>query len=364
MAGPLSGLRVVEMAGIGPGPFTGMLLADMGADVVRVARPGEAATTAGGSDPTLRGRSHVETDLKSDSGRELVLSLADAAEVLIEGFRPAVMERLGLGPDVLLARNPRLVYGRMTGWGQEGPLASTAGHDINYIAIGGVLGAIRRRGERPLFPLNLVGDYGGGGMLLALGVVSAVVHARATGQGQVVDAAMVEGASQLSTLIHGLHHRGMWSDEPGTNLLDSGAHFYEVYETADGGHMSVGAIEPQFYAELLACLDIPAEDMPQWDTARWPEFKQLLDELFRSRTRQEWTTVFDGSDACVAPVLGLFEAFQHPHNQARGSFIDVGGATVPAPAPRFSATPSHATEPATVAAEDVLARWGTAAGAA
>jgi len=363
MAGPLSGLRVVEMAGIGPGPFTGMLLADMGADVVRVARPGEAATTAGAGDPTLRGRTHVETDLKSDSGRELVLSLTDAAEVLIEGFRPGVMERLGLGPEVLLGRNPRLVYGRMTGWGQEGPLASAAGHDINYISIAGVLGAIRRRGERPLFPLNLVGDYGGGGMLLALGVVSAVLHARATGQGQVVDAAMVEGASQLSTLIHGLHRRGMWSDEPGTNLLDSGAHFYEVYETSDGGHMSVGAIEPQFYAELLSRLEISPEEMPQWDMPRWPEFKDRLAERFRSRSRQEWTAVFEGSDACVAPVLGLFEASEHPHNRARGSFITVDGATVPAPAPRFSVTPSEATDPVTVTAEEVLARWvGAAAG--
>src|SRR4051812_40947464 len=352
-AGPLSGVRVVELAGIGPGPFAAMLLADLGADVVRVARPGPPG---GPDDVLLRGRTIVRADLKSDEGRETVLALADAADVLIEGFRPGVTERLGLGPDELIARNPRLVYGRMTGYGQDGPLSSIAGHDINYISISGVLGSVRRAGERPLFPLNLVGDFGGGGMLLALGVVAAVLHARATGEGQVVDAAMVDGASLLATMMHGFRANGMWG-EPGTNLLDSGAHFYEGYETADGGHMAVVAIEPQFYAELLERLELSPDELPQWDQARWPEFKERLAGVFRARTREQWTAHFEGSDACVTPVLDLFEAPSHPHNRAREGFVDQDGATVPAPAPRFSATPA-AIAPATEAsADDVRARW-------
>jgi alpha-methylacyl-CoA racemase len=357
MAGPLEGLRVVEIGGIGPSPFAGMLLADMGADVVRVARPSGAAPVEVAGDPTLRGRVSVSADLKTDEGRGLVQRLAEAAEALIEGFRPGVMERLGLGPDELLARNPRLVYGRMTGYGQDGPLASVAGHDINYISIAGVLGATRRAGERPLFPLNLVGDYGGGGMLLALGVVSAVLHARGSGHGQVVDAAMVEGASQLATLIHGLHAGGVWSDEAGTNMLDSGAHFYEVYETADGGFMSVGAIEPQFYGELLRLLDLPAEELPQWDRERWPEFKARLADVFRARTRDEWTGIFEHAEACVTPVLGLFEAPRHPHNIARGGFTELDGATVPAPAPRFGGTPTGPAPSAAVSPAEALERW-------
>jgi alpha-methylacyl-CoA racemase len=357
MPGPLSDLRVLEMAGIGPGPFAGMLLADMGAEVVRVVRPNDVALLGDGPDVTVRGRIQVEADLKSDDGRELVRSLADGADALIEGFRPGVMERLGLGPEELLARNPRLVYGRMTGWGQEGPLANRAGHDINYISIAGVLGAFRRTGERPMFPLNLVGDYGGGGMLLALGVVCAVLHARATGEGQVVDAAMVDGSSMLATLIHGLRAQGIWGEQAGTNLLDSGAHFYEVYETSDGGFMSVGAIEPQFYAELLERLALSPEEWPQFDRERWPDFKQRLAEVFRARTRDEWTQVFDGSDACVAPVLGLFEASSHSHNEARQGFVEFGGVTVPAPAPRFSATPSEMRASERADAQEVLARW-------
>jgi alpha-methylacyl-CoA racemase len=360
MPGPLSDLRVLEMAGIGPGPFAGMLLADMGAEVVRVVRPNDVALLGSGPDVTVRGRIHVEADLKSDEGRELVRSLADGADALIEGFRPGVMERLGLGPDELLARNPRLVYGRMTGFGQDGPLANRAGHDINYISIAGVLGAFRRTGERPMFPLNLVGDYGGGGMLLALGVVCAVLHARTSGEGQVVDAAMVDGASMLATLIHGLHAQGIWGEQAGTNLLDTGAHFYEVYETSDGGFVSVGAIEPQFYAELLDRLGLAPEEWPQFDRGRWPEFKQRFAELFRARTRDEWTQVFDGSDACVAPVMGLFEAPSHPHNEARQGFLEFGGVTVPAPAPRFSATPSEMRASAPGDAQDVLARWALA----
>jgi alpha-methylacyl-CoA racemase len=360
MSGPLSDLRVLEMAGIGPGPFAAMVLADMGADVIRVTRPGDAAPFAASVDATLRGRTVIEADLKSDQGRELVHSLAAVADVLIEGYRPGVMERFGLGPDELLTRNPRLVYGRMTGFGQDGPLAARAGHDINYISIAGVLGATRRIGERPMFPLNLIGDYGGGGMLLALGVVCAVLHARSTGQGQVVDAAMVDGASLLTTIIHGLHAHGAWSDEAGTNLLDSGAHFYEVYETADGGFMSVGALEPQFYAELLARLELTEAETPQWDRARWPELKQRLAEIFRSRTREEWTHVFEGSDACVTPVLDMFEAPSHPHNQARSAFTQHDGATVPAPAPRFSATPGRFRETVEASADEVLARWAAA----
>jgi alpha-methylacyl-CoA racemase len=360
MSGPLSDLKVLELAGIGPGPFAAMVLADMGADVIRVARPGDPALFGSSPDATARGRTHVEVDLKDEHGRELVRSLAEAADVLIEGFRPGVMERLGLAPDELLARNPRLVYGRMTGYGQEGPLSARAGHDINYISIAGVLGASRRAGERPMFPMNLIGDYGGGAMLLALGVLGAVIHARATGQGQVVDAAMVEGASMLATIIHGLHAQGLWSAQPGTNMIDSGAHFYEVYETSDGRYMSVGALEPQFYAELLERLELTAEEWPQWDRDRWPEFKERMAEIFRTRTRDQWSERFDGSDACVTPVLDMFEAPSHPHNVSRGSFVELAGATLPAPAPRFSATPSECSESSSATIDEVRARWAVA----
>jgi alpha-methylacyl-CoA racemase len=360
MSGPLSDLRVLELAGIGPGPFAAMLLSDMGADVLRVTRPGDAALVNARADATLRGRTHVEADLKTEQGRELVGALAEAADVLIEGYRPGVMERFGLGPDQLLARNPRLVYGRMTGYGQDGPLAPRAGHDINYISIAGVLGSTRRLGERPMFPMNLIGDYGGGGMLLALGVVCAVLHARVGGQGQVVDAVMVDGASLLTTIIHGLRANGLWSDQPGTNMLDSGAHFYEVYETADGRYVSVGALEPQFYAELVTHLGLSEEELPQWDRSRWPEFKQRLAEIFRSRTREQWSEVFEGSDACVTPVLDLFEAPSHPHNRKRRSFGELDGATVPAPAPRFSATPAGFAGGGRATPDEARARWAAA----
>ena len=357
MAGPLAGVRVVELAGIGPGPFAGMLLADMGADVVRVTRPGEGGLSLSGADALHRGRTTVEADLKSDAGRELMRGLAEHADALLEGFRPGVTERMGLGPDELLALNPRLVYGRMTGYGQDGPMASVAGHDINYISISGVLGACARQGERPLFPLNLVGDFGGGGMLLAFGVVCAVLEARRSGRGQVVDAAMVDGASLLTTLIHGLHAGGMWSEEAGTNVLDSGAHFYEVYETSDGGHMAVGALEPQFYAELLRLLELDPAEFPQWDQQRWPELKDRLAEVFKTRTRDEWAAIFEPADACVTPVLGLFEAAGHEHNVARSGFTDVAGTTLPAPAPRFSATPAEVRSSEIVEADEVLRRW-------
>ena len=362
-AGPLHGVRVVEVASIGPGPFAAMLLADLGADVIRIERLGAAQLplAAGAWNVMHRGRRSAAVDLKQPDGRDLVLALCESADALIEGFRPGVMERLGLGPDDALARNPRLVYGRMTGYGQDGPMASVAGHDINYIALAGVLGAFRRQGERPMFPLNLVADFGGGGMSLAFGVVCALLEARTSGEGQVVDAAMVDGTAVLSTLIHALRGAGMWNDEPGTNWLDSGAHFYEVYTTADGGHMAVGALEPQFYAELLRLLELEPERFPQWDTERWPEFKQHFAEVFRSRTRDEWAVVFEHADACVTPVLALHEAPEHPHNVARGTFVEHEGRVQPAPAPRFSRTPASLSLPARepgADTDDALAAWG------
>lgn len=356
--GPLQGIKIVEIAGIGPGPFAAMLLADMGADVIRVDRPG-GAMPGGVKDPTLRGRPVVTANLKTDEGRELVLNLAEQADALIEGNRPGVMERLGLGPDELLARNPRLVYGRMTGYGQDGPLSSVAGHDINYIAISGALGAIARQGERPLFPLNLVGDYGGGAMFLVVGVLAGILEAKRSGQGQVVDAAMTDGSALLCALMHGMRAMGIWGDEPGTNLLDSGAHFYEVYRTSDGGNVAVGAIEPQFYAELLRVLDIPAEEMPQFDRDRWPEFKERLAGVFATKTQAEWAEIFEPIDACTTGVYGLGTAQQHPHNVARQTFVEVDGVAQPAPAPRFGRTPSEIRE--APSAEEALAAWGVAA---
>lgn len=340
--GPLSGIKIVEIAAMGPGPFATMLLSDMGANVIRVQRPGHRGLFGdGGVDVVGRGRTTVTADLKEPEGQALVLGLADRADALIEGFRPGVMERLGLGPKELIGRNERLVYGRMTGFGQEGPLAKAAGHDINYISMAGALGSIARQGERPLFPLNLLGDYGGGAMFLALGIVSALLEARTSGQGQVVDAAMVDGTSLLMSVFHGMRASGVWQDEPGTNVLDSGAHFYEVYTTADGGYISVGAIEPQFYAELLRVLGLENADFPQWDRVRWPEFKARFREAFQSRTRAEWAQRLAGTEACATPVLTLAEVASHPHNVAREAFRDYHGVSVPAPAPRFSRTPSE-----------------------
>ena len=361
-AGPLSGIRVIEIASIGPGPFAAMMLADAGADVIRLERAGAAAGLGSGSwNHTHRGRPSVGCDLKHPEGRDLALRLAGSADALIEGFRPGVMERLGLGPDELLARNRRLVYGRMTGWGQDGPLAAQAGHDVNYISIAGVLGSFARQGERPLFPLNLVGDYGGGAMMLAFGVLAAIISARDTGEGQVVDAAMVEGSSLLATMIHAMRDMGMWTDEAGTNLLDSGAHFYEVYETADGGHFAVGALEPQFYAELLRLRELDPEEFPQMDRDRWGEMKKTFAEIFLTRTRDEWSEHFAGSEACASPVLGLGEAASHPHNVARGSFVEVGDTVQPGPAPRFSRTPAPAPTPAPepgANTAEALSAWG------
>ena len=353
--GPLQGVKIIEMAGIGPGPFAAMLLSDMGANVLRLHREGQGGLFGdAGVDPVGRGRISLAVDLKDPADREKVLEFADRADALIEGYRPGVMERLGLGPDVMLARNERLVYGRMTGFGQDGPLAQTAGHDINYISLSGALDGIGRRGERPVVPLNLVGDYGGGGMLLALGVVSALFEARGSGQGQVVDAAMVEGSSLLMSVFHGLRSGGVWKDERGTNVLDSGAHFYEVYETADGAYFAVGAIEPQFYAELLRILELDPADHPQWDQARWPEFKLVFADTFRRKNRAEWSQLFEGTDACATPVLSLAEAPAHPHNIARNAFLDLEGIPIPAPAPRFSRTPAevHSAE------ADALEAWG------
>ncbi|WP_249010684.1 CaiB/BaiF CoA-transferase family protein [Conexibacter sp. DBS9H8] len=366
MPGPLHGLKVLEIASIGPGPFAVMMLADLGADVIRLQRAGGGGTglDAGTWNLTTRGRPSVGVDLKKPEAVELALTLAGQADVLIEGFRPGVMERLGLGPDAVAAANPKLVYGRMTGYGQDGPLANVAGHDINYISVSGALGGSARAGERPLFPMNLLGDYGGGGMLLAFGVLAAVFEAQRSGQGQVVDAAMVEGVAVLSTLIHAMRNVGMWSDTPGTNILDSGAHWYEVYETADGKYLSVGALEPQFYARLLELLELDPAEYPQFDRDRWPELKERFAALFRTRTREEWTALLEGEETCVTGVLGLGEAASHPHNRARGVFVEHDGVTQPAPAPRFSRTPGELGLPPREIGADTdaaLAAWGIGA---
>jgi alpha-methylacyl-CoA racemase len=355
--GPLSGVKILEFGSIGPGPFASMLLANMGADVIRLRRPGEPTPiTIAGSGADHHGRPAVSADLKSDLGRELALTLAESADAVIEGNRPGVMERLGLGPVELLERNPRLVYGRITGYGQDGPLSSVPGHDINYIAISGVLGAIGRQNERPLFPINLLGDYGGGGMLLAFGILAGLIEARRSGSGQVVDASMVDGVAQLATIIFSFAEAGSWG-EPGTNVLDSGAHFYEVYETADGLHMAVGALEPKFYAELLRLLEIDADQAPQWDRTRWADLKQHFADIFRSRTRDQWTAIFETEDACVTPVLAPAEAVTHPHNVARQAFVQRGGSLLPRSAPRFSGTPADDARQVP-RPEQALASWG------
>ncbi|MGW3729232.1 CaiB/BaiF CoA transferase family protein [Streptomyces sp. NPDC000851] len=339
--GPLTGVRVVELAGIGPGPFAAMLLADLGADVVRVDRPGGAGLAVDPvHDITNRNKRSVIVDLKSPGGPARVLDLAARADILIEGYRPSVAERLGVGPGACHARNPALVYGRMTGWGQEGPLAPRAGHDIAYIALTGTLGMIGRPDEPPAVPANLVGDYAGGSLYLVVGVLAALHHARATGTGQVVDAAIVDGASHLAAMIHGMLAAGGWQDRRGANLLDGGCPYYGTYETADGKYMAVGALEPQFYDEFLDLLDIKEYATARKDWSRWGELREAVTARFKSRTRDEWTAVFEGSDACVAPVLSLREAPHHPHLAARGTFTDHDGITQPAPAPRFSATPT------------------------
>ncbi|MFO1414518.1 MAG: CaiB/BaiF CoA-transferase family protein [Burkholderiales bacterium] len=343
--GPLTGIRVLEFDAIGPGPFCGMMLADMGADVLLVDRPddpGLGFSLPRRHDTMKRGRRSLTLDLKQPGAVTAALRLAERADVLVEGFRPGVMERMGLGPDVVLARNPRLVYGRMTGWGQTGPLAPRAGHDIDYIALSGALHGIGRAHEAPVPPLNLVGDFGGGGMLLAFGIASALVEAARSGRGQVVDAAMVEGAALLTTMFAGMRAAGAWRDERGRNALDTGAPWYDCYRTRDGGYMAVGAIEPKFYAALLQGLALDPATLPaQHDEARWPELRATFAAAFAARTRDEWATVFAGSDACVAPVLSFAEVDRHPHAVARESFVTLAGVTQPAPAPRYSRTPGH-----------------------
>jgi alpha-methylacyl-CoA racemase len=358
VTGPLAGVRILEVGGIGPNPFAGMLLADMGADVIRLDREvGSGFGQSGAGDPSLRGRQTLAVDLKSPAGKALAVALANRADALIEGFRPGVMERLGLGPDELMARNPKLVYGRMTGYGQEGPMAAAPGHDINYISLSGVLGASQRIGEKPMFAINTVGDYGGGAALLAFGVVCALLESSTSGRGQVVDAAMVDGAALLLTMVHSLHAAGHWSEQPGTNVLDSGAHFYEVYATSDGGHIAVGAIEPQFYARLLELLELPAEELPQWDRQRWPEFKARLTAVFAGRPTEVWMELLEHEEVCVTVVRGPFDAHRHPHMAARGTFVELDGVRQPGAAPRFSRTPAAA-RPAQNEPDAALARWG------
>jgi len=362
--GPLKGVRIIEIAGIGPGQFCGMLLADMGASVLRIDRL-ESGDLGVAVPPRYnlmnRSRPVVPLDLRRREGVELVLDLCAGADALFEGFRPGVMERLGLGPEECMARNPKLVYGRMTGWGQDGPLARRAGHDPNYIALAGVLGSIGERDGPPVYPLNLVGDFGGGGVYLALGLLAGILEASRSGQGQVVDAAMVDGAASLMTLFHGLAAAGLWTEERGSNLLDGGAPFLRPYETADGKHVVIGALEGRFFGELIDRLGLGDLD-PAWqyDRRRWPEIERRLAEVFRSRTRAEWIDAFEGSDACFAPVLSLTEATHHPHNVARGTYVEVDGIVQPAPAPRFSRTPSAVQSPPATAgsgAAPALADW-------
>ncbi len=367
MSGPLEGLRVIEMAGIGPAPFCAMLLADMGAEVVRIDRQEAIDLGLPGRNDRkyevlLRGRRSLSVDLKSKAGRDVVLRMVNRADVLIEGFRPGVMERLGLGPDVCLQLNPRLVFGRMTGFGQEGPLAAAAGHDINYIALTGALAAIGPKDGKPVPPLNLVGDFGGGAMFLAFGVLAALHEARHSGRGQVVDAAMVDGAAYLTAMFYGLTAAGTWREARADNALDGGAPWYDTYATKDGGWMSVGAIEGRFYAEMIERLGLKDAGLPaQHDRAGWPVLRQLLADTFASRTRSEWEAVFKDSDACVVPVLGLGEAAGHPYNTVRGVFVTRDGVPQPAPAPRFSRTvPVAGAAPGPVGADTdaVLADWG------
>ena len=356
--GPLKGLTVIEIAGIGPGPFAAMSLADMGADVIRVERPG-GSMFSNAQEPRLdflnRGKRCISVNLKNPDGVDTVLRLVEKADALLEGNRPGVMERLGLGPQVCLQRNPALVYGRMTGWGQEGPMAAAAGHDLNYIALAGALHPMGRAGEKPAIPLNLVGDFGGGGMFLAYGIVCALLEARQSGQGQVVDAAMIDGAATLMASTFAASQAGFWREERGTNFLDGGAHFYEVYETADGRYISLGSIEPQFYHALLDILGEEGEQFAQqWDMENWPAFKQSLAEIVRRKTRDEWDAVFDGIDVCYAPVLSMGEVRHHPHHQARGTFDDDGDYWQPAPAPRFSRTSPELRGPAAAIGEHTL----------
>jgi alpha-methylacyl-CoA racemase len=344
--GPLAGIKIIELGGIGPGPMAAMMLGDMGADVVRIDRIG-AARAAYAADPKFavnsRSRRSIAVDLKQKAGVQLALQLIDQADALIEPFRPGIAEKLGLGPEICLRRNPALVYCRVTGWGQTGPLAHAAGHDLNYIALTGALHAIGRVGEKPTVPLNLIGDYGGGGMLLAFGLVCGLLEARRSGKGQVVDAAMVDGASALFSAIFGMHASGAWRDERGANVLDGSAHFYNVYETSDGKYISIAAIEPQFYSLLLSKLGIAEDTLPdQMDRSGWSTLTERFADIFKMKTRQEWCEIMEGTDICFAPVLSIAEAPEHHHAKDRNAYVDVGGIRQPAPAPRFSRTPGEA----------------------
>ncbi len=367
MSGPLAGIRIVELAGIGPAPFACMMLADHGAEVIRIERPHSKKGGPGG-DPTkdilLRSRKVIAVDLKSADGIRVVRDLVESADGFVEGFRPGVAERLGLGPDVLLGATPRLVYGRMTGWGQDGPYAQAAGHDLNYIALAGALHAFGRAGEKPTPPINMVGDFGGGGMMLAFGMVSALLHARTTGQGQVIDCAMTDGAALLMSMIWSFHGQGLWRDERGVNLLDSGAHFYDTYTCADGEYVAIGAIEPQFYAVLRDKAGLAADPAfdRQMDPRSWPSLKEKMAAMFATKTRDEWCTILEHGDACFAPVLSMRDAPKHPHNVARGTFVEAGGVVQPAPAPRYSRTPTTTPRMAGENSdmEDVLAGIGYA----
>jgi len=366
--GTLSGYKIIEFAGIGPAPMCAMLLSDMGADVLRIDRAEDAGlgiATAAKFNFLGRGRRSVAIDLKRREGTEVVLRLIDKADALIEGFRPGVMERLGLGPEVCTTRNPRLVYGRMTGWGQEGPLALAAGHDINYIALSGALHSIGRRGESPVPPLNLIGDFGGGALYLALGVVAGLLEAQKSRKGQVVDAAMVDGAVSLMSAIYGLHASGIWSDQRGENILDTGAHYYDVYETSDGKYVAIGSIEAKFYDELLRLTGLKGEELPrQNDRSAWPALKERLAAIFRTKTRDEWCRIMEGSEVCFAPVLSMREAPNHPHNRHRGTFVEHDGVLQPGPAPRFLRTPSAIQRgPASPGehTEEALSDWGIGA---
>jgi alpha-methylacyl-CoA racemase len=368
--GPLAGFRIVEMAGIGPAPFAAMLFADMGAEVIRVDRRETTDLGIPGREPKFdvlhRGRRSIAVDVKADAGREVVKRLVAKADAVIEGFRPGVMERLGLGPDVLMQINPKLVFGRMTGFGQEGPLSQAAGHDINYIALAGVLHGIGRKGEAPVPPLNLVGDFGGGGMFLAFGVVCALLEAQKSGKGQIVDAAMVDGSATLMALMYGMFSQGGWKDERGVNVLDTGAPWYNTYETKDGKWLAVGAIEQRFYAEFIERLCLKMNDLPkQHDRKGWPDLHRVFTEKIKSKTRDEWEKIFAGSDACVAPILSLGEVADHPHNAARSTFARREGVLQPAPAPRFSRTvPQMGAPPRQLGADTdtVLADYGFGAG--
>ncbi len=367
MAGPLAGVRIVELAGIGPGPFAAMLLSDLGAEVLRVDRAQQvnrALFDRPNVDVLLRGRRSVGIDLKHTDGKAALLDLVAAADGLIEGFRPGVMEKLGLGPDVCLARNPRLVFGRMTGWGQDGPMANASGHDINYIALAGALAHFGRAGSKPTPPINIVGDFGGGGMFMALGMVCGILEARGSGKGQVLDVAMVDGAATLMSFVWGIMALGAWSEEMGVNVLDTGAPHYDTYETADGKFISLGSLEPQFYAELLARTGLADRGLPaQMDRSGWEPWRATFTELFKTKTRDEWDEILKGTDACYAPVLTMSEAARDEHNVARGTFVEVDGIPQPAPAPRFSRTPATIQRPGSWPGQhtdEALADWGVA----